>query len=110
MQALLTVEQLSEYIHKSVASIRCDATRKPHSLPPICRLPGTKRLLWRMEDVERWLADHVDALGHSGVADEAGNKRRRGRPTKAEQVGRSRSLRHKLSGSHSNPSAETTKV
>lgn len=59
MQALLTVEQLSEYLQKSVASIRSDATRNPQSLPPICRLPGTKRLLWRVEDVEQWLAEHV---------------------------------------------------
>lgn len=36
MQALLTVEQLSEYLQKSVASIRSDATRNPQSLPPIC--------------------------------------------------------------------------
>ncbi len=41
MQALLTVEQLSEYLQKSVASIRSYATRNPQSLPPICRLPGT---------------------------------------------------------------------
>lgn len=92
MQALLTVEQLSKYIQKSVASIRCDATRKPHSLPPICRLPGTKRLLWRMEDVERWVLDHVDAVGKSGVVDGVSEVRpRRGRPTKADQLKRLRS-------------------
>ena len=49
MKALLTVEQLSVYIHKSVASIRSDATRNPQSLPPLYRLPGTKRLRWRAE-------------------------------------------------------------
>lgn len=91
MQALLTVEQLSKYIQKSVASIRCDATRKPYSLPPICRLPGTKRLLWRMEDVESWLAEHVDAPGRSDVGNNTSIKRRRGRPTKAEQMKRLRS-------------------
>lgn len=59
MEALLTVELLSTRIHKSVTSIRSDATRNPRSLPPICRLPGTKRLLWREADVERWVAQHV---------------------------------------------------
>lgn len=59
MSSLLTVEQLAEFIHKSRASIRSDATRNPQSLPPICRLPNTKRLLWRLEDVESWLAAHV---------------------------------------------------
>lgn len=62
MKSILTVEQLSQYPHKSVASIRNDATRNPRSLLPICRLPGTKRLLWRFEDVEHWLAAHVEGL------------------------------------------------
>ncbi|MCY1517382.1 hypothetical protein D9M68_520610 [compost metagenome] len=89
MQALLTVEQLSEYLQKSIASIRSDATRNPQSLPPICRLPGTKRLLWRVEDVEQWLAEHVaSAPGNPPVAAPVPSKR--GRPTKAEQVTRSR--------------------
>lgn len=89
MQALLTVEQLSEYLQKSVASIRSDATRNPQSLPPICRLPGTKRLLWRVADVEQWLAEHVtSAPGIPLVA--ASEPMKRGRPTKAEQVTRSR--------------------
>jgi hypothetical protein len=111
MQALLTVEQLSVYIHKSVASIRCDATRKPHSLPPICRLPSTKRLLWRMEDVERWLAEHVDAGGNSGIVDDTNTRRpRRGRPTKAEQIARSRSQRRNPSDNYPNPPNAKTKV
>lgn len=59
MKSLLSVEQLSVCIHKSVASIRSDSTRNPQSLPSICRLPGTKRLLWRVEDVENWLAKYV---------------------------------------------------
>lgn len=91
MKSLLTVEQLSQYLHKSVASIRSDATRNPQSLPPICRLPGTKRLLWRVEDVEHWLASHVQGaplLAPSEV--EELPRQRRGRPTKAEQVARHR--------------------
>jgi hypothetical protein len=92
MKALLTVEQLSTYIHKSVASIRSDATRNPASLPPICRLPGTKRLLWRIEDVEGWIAEHIhgdrDRVAAIVISDDA--KPKRGRPTKAEQVARQR--------------------
>lgn len=89
MQALLTVEQLSEYLQKSVASIRSDATRNPQSLPPICRLPGTKRLLWRVEDVEQWLAEHVTSAPVMPPVT-APVQPKRGRPTKAEQVTRSR--------------------
>lgn len=85
MQALLTVDQLSAFLHKSVASIRSDVTRNPQALPPICRLPGTKRLLWRVEDVEAWLAEHV--TGREFAATGMEHKRARpGRPTKAAQI------------------------
>lgn len=87
MKTLLTVDDLSDCIHKSVTSIRSDVTRNPQSLPPICRLPGTKRLLWRAEDVERWLADHVSGYveaAASVIADAA--KTKPGRPTKTQQI------------------------
>lgn len=91
MKELITVEQLSVCLHKSIASIRSDATRNPQSLPPICRLPGTKRLLWRAEDVERWLAAHVEGMSRPVALVVAEDSRpRRGRPTKAEQVARQR--------------------
>lgn len=87
MENLLTVELLSIQIHKSVTSIRSDSTRNPRSLPPICRLPGTKRLLWRESDVDLWVAQHVtstvDCPIDSKVADTAEVKR--GRPTKRQQ-------------------------
>jgi predicted DNA-binding transcriptional regulator AlpA len=88
--ALLRVEDLAKRIHKSVASIRSDVCRKPHALPPMCRLPGTKRLLWREEDVTQWLAEHVvvrTSLTRQTVKTTA-PIRRRGRPTKADQVQR----------------------
>ncbi|MAB98755.1 MAG: hypothetical protein CMK71_11925 [Pseudomonadaceae bacterium] len=90
MQALLTVDQLSAFLQKSVASIRSDVTRNPQALPPICRLPGTKRLLWRVEDVEAWLAEHV--VGSALAKPVAEQERARpGRPNKAAQVARQRS-------------------
>lgn len=89
MRSLLTVDQLSQYIHKSVASIRSDSTRNPQSLPPICRLPGTKRLLWRVEDVERWIAQHIHGDSVALAPDDT-DRPKRGRPTKAEQVARQR--------------------
>lgn len=93
MQALLTVEQLSKCLHKSVASIRSDSTRNPQSLPPVCRLPGTKRLLWRIEDVEHWLAQYVasaNSLLSKADATQAPPTAKRGRPTKAEQIAKQR--------------------
>jgi hypothetical protein len=108
MKALLTVEELSTYLHKSVASIRSDATRNPSSLPPICRLPGTKRLLWRIEDVEVWIARHI--YGESAAASVSSNdsdaKPKRGRPTKAEQIARQRQRPRETGASHADASSE----
>lgn len=103
MTILLTVEQLSAYLHKSVASIRSDATRNPQSLPPLCRLPGTKRLLWRLEDVEQWLAQHVVGSTPATLSADLRAPSRRGRPTKAEQIARDRS-RQGLSAARAEPS------
>jgi predicted DNA-binding transcriptional regulator AlpA len=91
MQSLLTVELLASKIHKSVTSIRSDVARNPKSLPPICRLPGTKRLLWREEDVNHWIARHVTNSNDdisTLVTDTAASvvKPKRGRPTKAQQI------------------------
>lgn len=108
MKSLLTVEQLSNYLHKSVASIRSDATRNPQSLPPICRLPNTKRLLWRLEDVESWLAAHVEGGAAPTACDVAELQRsRRGRPTKAEQVARRRQGTARQTVQSQNASAAT---
>lgn len=90
MQALLTVDQLAQCLRKSVASVRSDATRNPQSLPPLCRLPGTKRLLWRVEDVEAWLGAHVTSSVDATLSAEISPMPRRGRPTKAEQITRQR--------------------
>lgn len=92
MESLLTVEELARSIRKSVASIRSDVSRKPQSLPPICRLPGTKRLLWRKCDVDTWLAQYVQTFSvvTPPISDVKTSEviRRRGRPTKAEQFAR----------------------
>lgn len=61
VELLLAVDQLAKLIHKSPASIRSDASRNLKSLPPICRLPGSKRLLWRPEDVRIWIASFVES-------------------------------------------------
>lgn len=107
MKALLTIEQLSAYLHKSVTSVRSDTVRNPTSLPPICRLPGTKRLLWRIEDVERWVAQHVQDNSIEVAAPAINNdaKRKPGRPTKAEQIARQRQQTEISGSSHASTSA-----
>lgn len=77
---LLGVDQLAELLHRSVNTIRNDAARAPGRLPPLCRLPGHNRLLWRREDVIAWIDAHVQPLRITPPP-----PRRRGRPTKVEQ-------------------------
>lgn len=106
VRPLLSVDELASYIHKSVASIRSDATRNPQSLPPICRLPGTKRLLWRIEDVEQWLSQYVADSAYtltSANQTQHPPTPKRGRPTKAEQVAKQRP--HNKSAVKSSPSS-----
>lgn len=94
MKSLITIEELSLLINKSVTSIRSDRTRNPKALPPICKLPGTKRLLWRIEDVESWIQRHVildtDLSTIQPITLDI--KPRRGRPTKADQISRANSI------------------
>lgn len=92
-QPILTVEQLADLIHKSPTSIYSDFRRNPQSLPPAIRLPGTRRVLFRVSDVESWLDAHIVNNGY----DQRPSERlaqidvpapRRGRPTKTDQLAR----------------------
>ncbi|PPD56996.1 MAG: hypothetical protein CTY10_01245 [Methylotenera sp.] len=84
MMILTTVEQLSAKIHKATSSIYSDLIRNPKSLPPVFRIVGSRRVLFR--DVDQWLSDQSQSLPTPQPAAEA--LRKRGRPTKAEQIQR----------------------
>lgn len=49
-------EELSALIHREVATIKSDVNRRPDTLPPRLRIPGSKKLLWLESDVQEWLA------------------------------------------------------
>lgn len=66
MKSLLAIEQLSQRLHKSVASICNDASRSSQSLPPICRLFGTERFLWRIAGASAGWARRRRFIAHSG--------------------------------------------
>lgn len=85
----LTIEDLAQRWHKSVHTIRSDVYRCPENLPPICRLPGQKRVLFRLVDVETTEAGHVVILAVPATQQ---GQRRRGPPTKIEQIRRRRAL------------------
>ena len=55
---LVGPEYLADLLHKTVATIRADAQRRPQSLPPRMRIPESRKLLWLEEDVLKWLDKH----------------------------------------------------
>ena len=59
---LLSVEELGLLLGRSPETIRKDLGRKPNSVPPRVRLPGVRQLRWREEDVEAWIALHVQGI------------------------------------------------
>lgn len=55
---LLKVADLAKILHKSEGTIRHDICRNPDGLPPRLELPGSHRILWRLETVLEWLDKH----------------------------------------------------
>lgn len=84
---VLGLEDLSPLLKKSIPAILADRSRAPEKLPPECTPPGTKQPLWLLTDVLTWLAGYRAGPAPEAVA---GQPRRRGRPTKAEQIERGR--------------------
>lgn len=80
---LLFSEDLSKFTGLSLTTIR-HYTGNPekfgHLIPRWFKLPGARRLAWLESDVVDWLK--------AGQSSAPAAKRRRGRPTKAEQVRR----------------------
>ena len=100
---LLTLSQLCPAIHRKPATVYADiAAKRFDRLPPIVRLPGQRKLLWRKQDVLDWIDRHVQSAV-AGVVDDStpiGAKRKAqkaaessqaqktGRPTKRQQLER----------------------
>lgn len=83
---VLTIEQLSKVIHKSVTSIRSDRLRNPKSLPPSFTLPNSRRVLFK--DVDNWLESLVAAQTQTEAQSQVTQIKKRGRPSIAEAMQR----------------------
>jgi predicted DNA-binding transcriptional regulator AlpA len=55
--ATLKAEDLARLLGRKVSTIKADANRRPKTLPPRLRIPGSRALLWLEEDVQAWLRD-----------------------------------------------------
>jgi predicted DNA-binding transcriptional regulator AlpA len=55
--ATLKAEDLARLLGRKVSTIKADANRRPQTLPPRLRIPGSRALLWLEEDVRAWLRE-----------------------------------------------------
>lgn len=51
----LTAEDLAALLHRTVGTIKTDARRRPETLPPRLRIPGSHKLMWLHSDVVEWI-------------------------------------------------------
>ena len=86
LRRIVFIEELSALIGKTTNTIRsCATTEKyKHLIPRPFKLPFSRRLAWYEDDVAKWM-EAAQPVGEPV-------KRRRGRPTKAEQLARSSSV------------------
>lgn len=54
---LLGAEDLAPILRRAVSTIRVDARRRPQTLPPRFRIPGSSKLLWLEADVLEWIEE-----------------------------------------------------
>ena len=53
---LIGVKELAAMIGLSPSTVKVEVTRRPHVLPPRVIFPGGLRVLWRLSDVNKWMA------------------------------------------------------
>lgn len=51
----LRAEDLAKLIGRAASTIKTDVRRRPETLPPRLRIPGSNRVLWLESDVAEWL-------------------------------------------------------
>ncbi len=55
---LIPVERLAAMLCTTPQSIRTRIQYAPERFPPLVRIPGCRRLLWRLGTVTNWIRDH----------------------------------------------------
>ncbi|MDR1528864.1 MAG: hypothetical protein LBS40_00325 [Burkholderiales bacterium] len=78
-EKIIFIEQVSAMIGKTLTTIRnCNGNQQlKHLIPQPFRMPNSRRLCWRLSEVESWI---------NSVAEPHLPRKRRGRPTKKEAI------------------------
>lgn len=57
---IIDVNGLARLLYRTPATLLEDRVRRPDSLPPALLPPGSRKPLWIVDDVIRWLREHPD--------------------------------------------------
>ena len=57
---LMDLHELGVALGRSVETIKKDMKRNRLAVPPRVKIPGTRLLRWRKQDVESWLSGYVE--------------------------------------------------
>ena len=68
MNPLLDLNHLSRLLGRSPETIKRDMRRNEDAVPPRLRIPGTRLLRWREQDVASWLTTHACDAKHCKMA------------------------------------------
>jgi len=82
--------ELSVLLGRTVGTLQADRIRRPESLPPASTPPGSRTPRWITADVLDWLRQYRERRVQPAVPVATTSPRRRGRPTKREQIERKR--------------------
>lgn len=52
---ILKAEDLAPLLGRAASTIKADVRRRPESLPPRLKIPGSNRLVWVEADVIDWI-------------------------------------------------------
>lgn len=54
---MLHAEDLAPLLGRAVSTIKTDVRRRPETLPPRFKVPGSNRLMWLEADVLAWIEE-----------------------------------------------------
>lgn len=55
----MDIDELAQVLRRKSASLASDLVRKPASVPPHFKVPGTRKPLWLPSTVDQWILDQA---------------------------------------------------
>ena len=57
---LIGIEELAKLLDRKKGTVRVDITRRPNTLPPKVSLPGSRRVVFKLGDVKKWIDQYTE--------------------------------------------------